>query len=164
MNRFATVLACAIGVALSSGAHAASTQPPSSMGVVIYPAKGQSAQQQDRDRYECYEWARGQSGFDPAQPTQPASISPASASRTPAAMAGGAIGGAAIAELTHNDPGHGAAAGALGAAMIGRVREQQMAQARQQQAAQQQSARSQQRAIYDRAFGACMEARGYTVR
>ena len=156
MIRFTNVLACAVGLALGVSA--------TSMAVVIYPAKGQSTVQPDRDRYECYEWARGQSGFDPAQPTQTASITPTSTSRTPAAMAGGAIGGAAIAELTHNDPGQGAAIGALGAGMVGRVREQQMTQAKQQQAAQQQNARNQQRALYDRAFGACMEARGYTVR
>lgn len=34
--------------------------------VVAYPAKGQSAEQQSRDRYECHTWAVSQSGFDPA--------------------------------------------------------------------------------------------------
>jgi len=34
--------------------------------VIAYPAKGQSAEQQSRDRYECHSWAVSQSGFDPA--------------------------------------------------------------------------------------------------
>jgi len=34
--------------------------------VIAYPAKGQSAEQQSRERYECHTWAVSQSGFDPA--------------------------------------------------------------------------------------------------
>ena len=45
--------------------------------VIAYPAKGQSAEQQSRDRYECHTWAVGQSGFDPAtaQSAPPATAS-----------------------------------------------------------------------------------------
>src|SRR5258708_1805600 len=35
--------------------------------VFMYPARGQSQQQQDRDRYECHSWAVGQTGFDPSR-------------------------------------------------------------------------------------------------
>jgi opacity protein-like surface antigen len=35
---------------------------------VISPKNGQSQEQLGRDRYECYGWAKQQSGFDPAQP------------------------------------------------------------------------------------------------
>ena len=48
--------------ALTLAAHAQSTAP------VAYPAKGQTPMQQDRDRYECHDWARLQSGVDPSQP------------------------------------------------------------------------------------------------
>ncbi len=35
----------------------------------IYPNKGQSQKQQDKDKYDCYGWAKQQTGFDPmAQP------------------------------------------------------------------------------------------------
>ena len=160
----------------AAAAHAQNTQP------VIYPAKGQSAKQQDQDRYECHTWARSQSGFDPTQPaptsapTQTTAVMTTgntSSSGAPASgMAAGAMGGAAVAELTHHDAGRGAAAGAIGGAVIQRVKQQQAAQQQQakQQAAQQQanqqqaSARSQQRATYERALGACMEGRGYTVK
>ena len=32
----------------------------------IYPTKGQSAEQQDQDKWECRAWATKQTGFDPA--------------------------------------------------------------------------------------------------
>ena len=31
----------------------------------IYPAKDQSAEQMEKDKYECYNWAKKDSGFDP---------------------------------------------------------------------------------------------------
>ena len=33
--------------------------------LVIYPNKGQSKDQLEKDKYACYEWAKNQSGFDP---------------------------------------------------------------------------------------------------
>lgn len=38
--------------------------------VIAYPARGQSTDQQGRDRYECHTWAVSQSGFDPARASQ----------------------------------------------------------------------------------------------
>jgi len=38
----------------------------SSIGVVAYPAKGQTAEQQSKDEGECYAWAKQQTGIDPA--------------------------------------------------------------------------------------------------
>ena len=35
--------------------------------LIIYPKNGQSNDQQAADRYECHNWARGQTGFDPTQ-------------------------------------------------------------------------------------------------
>ena len=37
--------------------------------VYIYPARGQSPQQEEFDKGQCYTWAVQQSGFDPANPT-----------------------------------------------------------------------------------------------
>jgi hypothetical protein len=153
----------AMSVLLAFGAaHAQST---GATGMVIYPAKGQSAKQQDQDQYECYEWARGQTGFDPAQMSQQPAANPSNASTGSAAgMAKGAMGGAAVAELADHSAGKGAAVGALGAAMRERAGQRQAAQAKEQQAAQQQAARTQQRSTYVRAHSACMEARGYVVK
>lgn len=133
-------------------------------GQVVYPAKGQSAKQADQDRYECHDWAREQSGFDPTQVPPPAPSTPAGATQQTGAMARGAAGGAAVAELADRDAGKGAATGLLGAALRQRAQQQQTSTAEQQRAAQQQAARLQQRSTYDRGFGACLEARGYVVK
>jgi hypothetical protein len=48
--------------------NAASTEPPAAAGELYsYPKNGQSAEQQEQDRYECHRWAVDQSGFDPTQ-------------------------------------------------------------------------------------------------
>ena len=41
------------------------TVKPPPAPVYFYPKRGQSPEQQDRDRYECYNWAKQQTGFDP---------------------------------------------------------------------------------------------------
>src|SRR5271170_8309396 len=41
------------------------TPPP--QRVFVYPANGQSAEQTDRDRYECHVWAVQQTGVDPSR-------------------------------------------------------------------------------------------------
>ena len=48
----------------------ASSAPPSpAERFFVYPRKGQSEEQQAKDRYECHLWAVGQIGWDPTQPT-----------------------------------------------------------------------------------------------
>lgn len=37
--------------------------------IFVYPKKGQSEEQQAKDRYECHSWAVSQIGYDPTQPT-----------------------------------------------------------------------------------------------
>lgn len=47
---------------------AAPDSPPDSQSdLIIYPKNGQSKDQQAVDQYECYGWAKGQTGFDPTQ-------------------------------------------------------------------------------------------------
>jgi hypothetical protein len=47
--------------------------------LMIYPKNGQSKDQQAADQYECNNWARGQTGFDPTQPGGGVSGNPDSA-------------------------------------------------------------------------------------
>ena len=44
--------------------------PPDSAqaDLIIYPKNGQTKEQQAADQFECYNWAKGQTGFDPTQP------------------------------------------------------------------------------------------------
>jgi hypothetical protein len=148
-----------IGMAVLSWTCAAVAQPP-----IVYPARGQSAQQQSQDEGQCYAWAKQSTGIDPAvvasspppQQTDPA----VGGGQRVGGAARGAAGGAAIGAIA-GDAGKGAAAGAVVGTIAGGRR------ARQQQAAQHQQAQAQQQGAiqtYYRAYGACMEGRGYTIK
>ena len=54
------------------GADQPASPPPdtsSAQGdLIIYPKDGQSKDQEAADQYECNNWAKGQTGFDPTQP------------------------------------------------------------------------------------------------
>ena len=43
----------------------------------VYPQKGQSAEQQKKDEYECHSWAVKQTGFDPTAAAQAPAQQPA---------------------------------------------------------------------------------------
>jgi hypothetical protein len=45
----------------------AAPQSGQPMDFIIYPKNGQSKDQQAADEYECHNWARSQTGFDPTQ-------------------------------------------------------------------------------------------------
>ncbi len=52
-----------------ANAESPSEPPPIAQeDLIIYPKNGQSTEQQAADRYECHNWARSQTGFDPTQP------------------------------------------------------------------------------------------------
>jgi len=154
---------------------AAPSPPPPPVTIYFYPTKGQTAAQQERDRYECHLWAVKQSGYDPAQaqlaPHQRVEVQ----STTPPGsdVAAGAVTGAVVGSIIsgHHDHGQGLVFGAITGAMMGAASEQ----AKQQQAAriqQQYDAKdAQQYAIlerhardYRRAMSACLEGRGYSVQ
>ena len=130
----------------------------------VYPAKGQSPQQQKSDEAACYSWAVQQTGFDPAktQPTAPAAKPPTTATgTTPGAGARGAARGAIVGEVVGGDAGAGAAAGAAVARSQSR---RQNAAAGQQAQQQQQAGTQQQQQAFAKARAACLEGRGYTVK
>ena len=130
----------------------------------VYPAKGQSPQQQKSDEAACYSWAVQQTGFDPAKPPpqQQAAKPPTTATgTTPGAGVGGAVRGAVVGEVVGGDAGAGAAAGAVAARSQSR---RQNAAAAQQGQQQEQAAAQQQQATFAKARAACLEGRGYTVK
>jgi hypothetical protein len=138
--------------------------------LIIYPSKGQSQEQKQQDEGACYSWAKQQSGFDPM--AMPTATSPPPASQTPVGGVGkGAVGGGllglAVGAIA-GDAGKGAAIGAVSGGVIGGVRRHDQTareeQSRQQWEQQEASRYAQGRSHYNRAFGACMEGRGYTVR
>src|SRR5262245_64663204 len=84
----------------------AAPPPPPVAKPYIYPNRGQTAQQEEFDRGQCYSWAVQQSGFDPANPRVASGPPPA-----PGAPQGGLFRGAA----------GGAAVGAVGGASGGQA-------------------------------------------
>ncbi len=129
----------------------------------VYPAKGQSPQQQKSDEAACHTWAVRQSGFDPAKPPpEAAAKQPTTATgTTPGAGVRGAARGAVVGEVVGGDAGAGAAAGAAVARSQSRKQNAAAAQQGQQQA---QAATQQQQAAFGKARAACLEGRGYSVK
>lgn len=149
---------------------AVSAGPVLAQDLIVYPAKGQSQDQMEKDKFECYSWAKQQTGFDPMQTPQATAPPPQQEARQGGVVRGGARGAAvgAVGGAIAGDAGKGAAIGAASGAMIGGMRRRDQ-QRRQQQAqdqwAQQQAAQyTQARNNYNRAFSACLEGRGYTVK
>jgi hypothetical protein len=134
-----------------------------SQGTVIYPAKGQSPEQQNKDKGECHVWAVQQSGFDPSQAQAPTAPPPSQGGERARGAARGAAAGAAIGAIA-GDAGKGAAAGAAAGTVAGGSRKRQAERQQEAQTQQQQAAYAQSQAGYQKAQAACLEGRGYTVK
>jgi hypothetical protein len=131
--------------------------------LIVYPAKGQSQAQQEQDQFACYQWAKQQSGYDPMAPAGTGASPPPTEGGVLCGAAGGAALGA-IGGAIAGDAGQGAAIGAATGALLGGIKKRR-SQRRQQEWERQQAAQQAQVGdAYNRAFAACMEARGYTVR
>jgi hypothetical protein len=152
IERSSAWAAAIAAVVFSAGASAQAGRP------IAYPAKGQSAQQQQSDDGQCHAWAKSNTGIDPdavsSAPPPPSGPAVGGGERARGAVRGAAVGGIV-------DGGDGARTGAAVGMAAGGAR------ARQNQRAQQSAAQSQQQGSMDtyyRAYGACMEGRGYTIK
>lgn len=147
--------------------------------VYFYPAQGhsQSAEQQDRDKYECNQWAVRQTGFDPSEPHLPphqhmqiVAGGPPPGASVGVGAATGAVVGAAVSRPWES--GRGALIGALAGAALGGIAEsereseasQLQAQADARSVTTQNAVLEQRASQFRRAIGACLEARGYSVK
>ncbi len=128
-------------LALLLAAGCATSEP----AAIVYPAKGQTSVQQSKDTSECQTWAKQQSGYDPTTET---------AKGAGVGALVGAVGGAAVGAAVGAASGAGAGRGAATGAVIGGVGGAVGGGAYQY---------SKTKDGYDRAFAACMSARGYTV-
>jgi hypothetical protein len=168
-----TMKVITIGIALAVTGFSASAQE-----IFVYPAKGQTAEQTEKDKFECYQWAKQQTGFDPTQPVSAAPTQPAPAAPPPASSPGGervkgaargAAVGAVVGEIANDDAGKGAAAGAAAGTMVGGMKHRDAKRA--QQASEQKPPDPAQspvtdpkRDAYNRAYKACLEGKGYTAK
>jgi predicted lipid-binding transport protein (Tim44 family) len=140
---------------------------------VVYPAKGQSQDQTEKDKFECYNWAKQQSNFDPMK-TPTATAPPPPKEEQVGGAGRGAVGGgllgAGVGALVggKKGAGRGALIGAGSGALVGGVRrsdQKKREQQRQQQWEQEQAANyAAGRNAYNRAYAACLEGRGYSVK
>ena len=143
------------------------------IGMVIYPAGGQSPEQQQADEAACTQWAEAQPGLklqagtgntDSAAQAARQQASEATQGAAVRGAARGAAAGAAVGAIA-GDAGTGAAIGAAAGAMGGRrARKQAEQQAAQQGAAQAEAQNQQAVETFKNAAAVCLEGRGYTVR
>jgi len=144
--------------------------PALAQDLLIYPAKGQSQEQMEKDKFECYTWAKQQTGFDPMQVPTATAPPPKQEAKKGGVGRGavrGGVTGLAVGAIA-GDAGKGAAIGAASGGLFGGMRRRD--QVRQQEKAQDQWAQDQaanyarRRHEYDRAYSVCLEGKGYTVR
>lgn len=136
------------------------------LGLYVFPSNDQDKDQQELDEYKCYKWAKEQTGFNPTNPTQ---VQAQQVDKSPdgsavVGAAGGAAAGAAIGAIA-GDAGKGAAIGAVVGGMRGRRSKAVGDQMEQQQ--NNQAAAAKEKELMDgfkKAFSACMEGKGYTVK
>lgn len=141
---------------------------PALGNMYVYPAKGQTPEQQQQDEGACDAWATQQTGFNPAQPP-PAVPPPPPPAPVGGLVRGGARGAAvgAIGGAIGGDAGKGAAIGAATGALLGGVRRRD--QIREQEYEQQQRIQQQQtqtKALqqnWQKAYTTCLTGRGYSV-
>ncbi len=131
----------------------------------VFPTNGQSQQQQKIDEFECYKWAMEQTGIDPLNlPRVEAEVESGPSGGAVSGAARGAAAGAAIGAIT-GDAGEGAAVGAtMGATRVRRAGEQAPAQRHQQAQANAAAVEEDAKNTYRKAFSACIEGKGYTIK
>jgi hypothetical protein len=137
----------------------------SSLGVYPYPRHNQSAAQQSKDESACYDAALQRTGINPhlsaAATPQPAAKVEGRGIR---GAAGGAAVGAAIGAIAGN-AGAGAGAGAVAGVVRGtRTQNAANANAQKQAQAEAQAQHAQRMNAFTRAFSACLDAKGYSVK
>ncbi|MBW2220535.1 MAG: hypothetical protein JRF40_13780 [Deltaproteobacteria bacterium] len=116
-------------------------------------------------KYACYQWAKKETGFDPMEVPK-ATEPPPKEEAKKGGLVRGAAGGAIVGGIVGGSKGakRGAAAGGVvgGARRQSQKRDQQH---KEEQWAQEQAANYQKnRNTYNRAYAACLEGKGYTVK
>lgn len=150
-------MAVALLTVISAGESICAPEP------IVYPSKGQSKDQMEKDKYSCYQWAKGQTGFDPMQAPTATAPPPEKKGSVVKGAAVGALAGVAVGAIA-GDAGKGAAIGAASGGIIGGVRKHKSQKEQDQYAQDQSAGYEQRRGEYNRAWSACMEGKKYTVK
>src|SRR5262249_49010353 len=136
-----------------------------SLGLIVYPAKGQSSDQQSVDEQQCYDWSKSQTGIDPQAPPPAAAPPPeAKGGQRGRGAAPGAAVGEVIGEGADNDADEGAKVGAAADTIAGgRKARQEKAANEEQSKNAAQAAQTERQATFKKAMGTCLQGRGYTT-
>ncbi len=138
----------------------------SAQDLMVFPNNDQDKEQQQKDEYTCYNWAKDQTSFDPmAVPT--ASAPPPQEAAPKGGVRRGAFRGAALGAIAGGDSSDVGKAAAIGATVGGmRRRDQKRKEDDEYQRWEQEQQRIYQenRNRYNRAYSACLEGKNYTVR
>lgn len=129
----------------------------------VFPNDGQSQDQQDQDEFQCQRDARNRTGFDPMATPRARTAAPEQQGGVVGGAARGALLGGAIGAVTGNTS-QGLRAGAAGGGILGGMRRADSNRQQDDWVRQETENYQRQRSNWNRAFIACMEARGYTVR
>ncbi len=136
------------------------------LGLYVFPSEEQDKEQQELDEYNCYKWAKEQTGINPVtvQQIEAEQVDTSPDGSAVVGAAGGAAAGAAIGAIA-GDAGKGAAIGAVVGGMAGRRGKVAGDQQAQQQSNQAAAAKEKElMENFNKAFAACMEGKGYTVK
>jgi hypothetical protein len=171
------LLPACVSTAPNYDAYVADPEPQRQLAteVYYYPMQGQSIKQQDRDRYECYLWAKQQTGFEPSQPylaphQRTYLVPDPEPGRDTVA---GAVTGAALGAIigAPHSTGEGALIGALAGGMLGAAsdsvrqeRTKTIQDAYDRSDTLRYAGLERQADNYRRAMKACLAGRGYSVR
>ena len=136
----------------------------------IFPAQGQTADQQQQDQTDAYNWAVEQTKSDPYQAYQVLQEKGYVAAETADATKGAAVGGAARGALVGvaigaiaGDAGQGAAIGAAAGGLTSGMRGRRTRKGASSAAEDAVAAFQQEFSVWDGYFVAAMEGKGYTV-
>jgi hypothetical protein len=183
---FLTAVLMSVVLASLAGAQTSVSEPTgqktlaATMGVYVFPAEGQTPEQQSKHEAECYTWATETTKSDPFELARRAQQQQAGAEQQKeevqeagkGAGAKGALAGAAagalIGEIASDDAGKGAAwgaaAGMVGARRRARRKQEEATQQIDQQTQQVQQLTKEQIEGFKKAFGVCLEAKKYLVK
>ena len=131
----------------------------------VYPKDGQSPDQLNRDKFECHEWAKQQTGVDPMSlSTLPSQSSGGEKKR--GGLFKGALGGAALGAIGGAIAGNAGMGAAIGAGTGGLFGNRRQKKAEQEQARAQAEANHHKKLLiedFNKAYKACLMGRGYSV-
>ena len=133
---------------------------------MIFPNNNQTAEQLDQDKYDCYNWAKNESGFDPMAPPTATEPPPQQAAQKGGAGRG-LVRGAAVGAVFGSSSSDTKKAAGAGMAIGGMRRQDQKRkeqQAREQWEREQTQIYTENRNRYNRGYAACLEGKNYTVR